>query len=600
MCCKKGNYTYIAFATNREGENFSLQVSKGGIKREYIALYVSNEELDTNDLLFPNYFHGRWVGMGDMFKNIYDPEGGEKQVEFKGEINGIELDEESIGNGKAIVYDSNEEKYVHKAPDGRVPYYTEIIASPSDSIDNHDVLIIKNNSLNHYVLGIKKSINLALGKSFVYFKNKDVWVYINPILEDPVDINYLWYAAYDESEDRDDLDLDYNPDETDEVLFYNPIEYDYSKKIASYVKCRLDSAESRITLQPNLKLEAKFTSIEVTQDFNLEIQNIDYLGNYFSYTDGSDINFKGVDNNGEIKEQISQEFIVQLDNPNEKKILLPDYLTQIGNEVFTKKDLLKITVWGIDDGQGELKLEGIFQIFNEVPNSNDLSGFVVKNNENNITDDFNLKHEIQDGTTTWINKIGYLSDIFSWIKEKIVSETVTDRVSFEITEDGLSLKKPIGAALESFFIATYKNISFRIKGLNNEIKDFIIKPQTGEKVEYGADLVMPQTKNEERVMTISVNNIFADKFGNIVIDPGYKVAYDGDISGLRNGVNNIFTINIPYVPGSLKVYIEGILLSKGNSYDYIEHDAGTGGNGAVINRVITPDKKLIFEFIEQH
>lgn len=75
-----------------------------------------------------------------------------------------------------------------------------------------------------------------------------------------------------------------------------------------------------------------------------------------------------------------------------------------------------------------------------------------------------------------------------------------------------------------------------------------------------------------------------------------QIRYDSEISGLRDGINKTFTINEAYVPGTLKVYFNGILLSKGNNADFIEVDAGTSGNGAVINRVISSKDKLIFEF----
>lgn len=72
--------------------------------------------------------------------------------------------------------------------------------------------------------------------------------------------------------------------------------------------------------------------------------------------------------------------------------------------------------------------------------------------------------------------------------------------------------------------------------------------------------------------------------------------YDDNIRGIRDGINKTFTIDDAYGPGTLKVYFNGILLSKGNNADYIEVDAGTSGNGAVINRVISSKDKLIFEF----
>lgn len=74
------------------------------------------------------------------------------------------------------------------------------------------------------------------------------------------------------------------------------------------------------------------------------------------------------------------------------------------------------------------------------------------------------------------------------------------------------------------------------------------------------------------------------------------VIYNEEIAGIRNGKNSDYTTSIPYIPGTLKVYIDGVLMSKGNSSDFIELHPGIVGNGATINRIITTDTKLIFEF----
>lgn len=75
-----------------------------------------------------------------------------------------------------------------------------------------------------------------------------------------------------------------------------------------------------------------------------------------------------------------------------------------------------------------------------------------------------------------------------------------------------------------------------------------------------------------------------------------KTVYDNDITGIRNGTNNNFVAPDIYKPGTLKVYADGILLTKGNNDDYIELLPGQAGNGATINRVLTDNNKLIFEY----
>lgn len=75
-----------------------------------------------------------------------------------------------------------------------------------------------------------------------------------------------------------------------------------------------------------------------------------------------------------------------------------------------------------------------------------------------------------------------------------------------------------------------------------------------------------------------------------------EVVYDSSITGLRNGSNSDFTVSEAYVPGSLEVYFDGLMLTKGNNDDFIELNPGEENNGARINRVILPDNKLIFRY----
>lgn len=76
----------------------------------------------------------------------------------------------------------------------------------------------------------------------------------------------------------------------------------------------------------------------------------------------------------------------------------------------------------------------------------------------------------------------------------------------------------------------------------------------------------------------------------------YVTLYDGDITGLRDGKNTEFTTSILFKPNSLEVFLNGVMLTKGNNNDFMEINVGTTRNGALINRVITSDNKLIFRF----
>lgn len=74
MCCgnsSNGNFTYIAFASDLNGSNFSVNRNSGNMKRCYQALYVSNIELDINSPTFQNYFYNRWFNLCEKEKDIF-------------------------------------------------------------------------------------------------------------------------------------------------------------------------------------------------------------------------------------------------------------------------------------------------------------------------------------------------------------------------------------------------------------------------------------------------------------------------------------------------------------------------------------------------
>lgn len=72
-----------------------------------------------------------------------------------------------------------------------------------------------------------------------------------------------------------------------------------------------------------------------------------------------------------------------------------------------------------------------------------------------------------------------------------------------------------------------------------------------------------------------------------------KTVYNDGISGIRNEINNTFTVPDTFIVGTLKVYFNGTLLTKGNTADFTELATN---NGALINRVVTLRDKLTFEF----
>jgi len=77
MCCgqndiQKGNFTYIRYATDKNGSNFSKNRNDVQHKRCYQAIYVSDVELDETSTLFPNYFNGLWFNICDVEQSKND------------------------------------------------------------------------------------------------------------------------------------------------------------------------------------------------------------------------------------------------------------------------------------------------------------------------------------------------------------------------------------------------------------------------------------------------------------------------------------------------------------------------------------------------
>jgi hypothetical protein len=53
----------------------------------------------------------------------------------------------------------------------------------------------------------------------------------------------------------------------------------------------------------------------------------------------------------------------------------------------------------------------------------------------------------------------------------------------------------------------------------------------------------------------------------------FKTDYDYDITGLRNGVNKVYTLTNNFLSGSTHVYVNGIRYTPGGGYDYTESAA---------------------------
>lgn len=101
-------------------------------------------------------------------------------------------------------------------------------------------------------------------------------------------------------------------------------------------------------------------------------------------------------------------------------------------------------------------------------------------------------------------------------------------------------------------------------------------------IAFGAKIDGLYLKNgiapEEKILTITA----------------FKTAYDIDIIGLKDNNNTTFTIVDNYIPGSTKVYLNGLRLQNGEDYDYIE----TNSNQIAFNYPIISTDLIIIDYIK--
>jgi len=70
--------------------------------------------------------------------------------------------------------------------------------------------------------------------------------------------------------------------------------------------------------------------------------------------------------------------------------------------------------------------------------------------------------------------------------------------------------------------------------------------------------------------------------------------YDFNISGIKNSVNKTFVLSANYMSGTTKVYMNGIRLTPGAEYDYVE--AGT--NQITFTNAPDPGDLIVVDYIK--
>lgn len=74
----------------------------------------------------------------------------------------------------------------------------------------------------------------------------------------------------------------------------------------------------------------------------------------------------------------------------------------------------------------------------------------------------------------------------------------------------------------------------------------------------------------------------------------FQSDYDYNITGNRNGSNKTFTLSNNFVPGTTKVYLNGIRYTPGGSYDYTEN----GTNQIVFTNAPDPGDLIVVDYIK--
>lgn len=76
-----------------------------------------------------------------------------------------------------------------------------------------------------------------------------------------------------------------------------------------------------------------------------------------------------------------------------------------------------------------------------------------------------------------------------------------------------------------------------------------------------------------------------------------RIFYNSEINGVRNGSNTLFTIPYKFKIGSMRVHVNGVMMTKGADADFTEYHADFGESGVNLNRVINISDIIIFECI---
>lgn len=81
-------------------------------------------------------------------------------------------------------------------------------------------------------------------------------------------------------------------------------------------------------------------------------------------------------------------------------------------------------------------------------------------------------------------------------------------------------------------------------------------------------------------------------YGTAPVGAQFKIDYDPNITGTRNGVNLLFTTSSTFIATTTRVFLNGQRLSRGATYDYVE----TGTNQITFAAAPVPTDQIIIEY----
>ena len=173
-------------------------------------------------------------------------------------------------------------------------------------------------------------------------------------------------------------------------------------------------------------------------------------------------------------------------------------------------------------------------------------------------------------------------------------------MAFESTRSEL-LKQ--ASSLSKLFKQTrdkkYREEELRIRKIVNELESItLLGAQNFQDVTDEGSVTTNSIEASSFVKTGGTSAQFLKADGSIdstaYLSGSVTVDYNDDIVGLRDGVNNTFSTSQLYVPGTIRVFLNGLRQSRGSDYDYQE---SLSADAIIFTFPILSTDVLLFEYV---